>query len=166
MFKILIFINYNLYLCRIGCFIQFSSLQLFAWLLVSRIKAIEFLRKIFDSLHLEKKVLVCVDRLFLIVVRNWSVYFKTKQATLVSLICVLLVLILNSNVLIQFGKDVEENGSRVTYCYPAIDPFTASWGLVSSSERDGTSGKRFDLQVSNLLSRSTRFCTRIYRPLF
>ena len=109
----------NLNSCRIGQFVQFTSLEISAWLLV----------------------LMSVDRLLTISVNSWKrIYSTPKRAALVGGLCCLLLIGLNINVLVLYGFENEiqaENTNtttKVTFCFPTSDPrsyFMSTWETVS-----------------------------------
>lgn len=82
--------------CKIGNYIQFSSLQIAAWFLV----------------------LISVDGVLSVYFRHWkTVHFKVNRAYMVSILVVLFFLLLNTNILVLFGYEAKFNDTVAIFCF-------------------------------------------------
>lgn len=82
--------------CKIGNYVQYSSLQIAAWFLV----------------------LISVDGVLSVYLRHWkTIHFKVSRAYWTSGILVAVFLIFNINVLVLFGQEVDFNGTVIMFCY-------------------------------------------------
>lgn len=96
-----VFISLNLltaglWLCKVGNFVQFASLQIAAWFLV----------------------LISVDGVMSVYFTHWkTIYFKPKRAYLASGAVILLFLLINSNILFLFGYEANLNGTHLMFCF-------------------------------------------------
>nr|QVK45791.1 G protein-coupled receptor [Proales similis] len=89
-------LNYSLFVCKFGSFVQFSSLQISAWILV----------------------LISLDQYLSVRVKHWrTIYFKESRPLLAAASLTLLILLLNSNVLFTFGLQIEANNQTQVICY-------------------------------------------------
>lgn len=82
--------------CKIGSYVQFSSLQISAWFLV----------------------LISVDGVLSVYFRHWkTIYFKASRAYWASGVLIAVILLLNVNILVLFGYEVDFNGTIVVFCF-------------------------------------------------
>nr|QVK45790.1 G protein-coupled receptor [Proales similis] len=90
----------NLKVCRIGTFVQLSTLQLSAWFLVA----------------------CSVEQYLSVKINHWrTVHFKMQQAVRVSILLIIIILLLNSHMLLTYGVERQEGNQSVTYCYSRSD---------------------------------------------
>nr|QVK45788.1 G protein-coupled receptor [Proales similis] len=90
----------SLPVCRIGTYIQLSTLQLSAWFLVA----------------------TSVEQYLSVRVNHWrTLHFKMPQAIRVSLLLVAVAFLLNSHMLVTYGVQRQEANQTVTYCYARSD---------------------------------------------
>jgi hypothetical protein len=99
----------SVWLCRIGNYVQFSSLQITAWFLV----------------------VISLERVLSVFFKHWrSIHFKSHQALLVSIVLVLFFLIINLNILFLFGFEVATSSNNSTinvYCFEVIEHPNTTW---------------------------------------
>ena len=140
-YDIMDLINYNLYSCRIGTFIQYSSLQSSAWLLVS--PSWQPLLKIYNQNFVKTlslsifQVLLSLDRLSSLLRINWKRMLTPKRAIRVCFACVIAFIAFNFHILFLHGEQLNINGTMKTFCYSIGDKgtaFTATWNLVSCKQ--------------------------------
>jgi hypothetical protein len=106
--------NFNLYLCKCMSFVQLTSLQISAWVLV----------------------LISVERYFSVHFVSWKqAYFRYQTALITVSILSLALIAINTHVLFTFGYIRVENGTQTVQCYTTPDvPSTAImaiWATVS-----------------------------------
>nr|QVK45789.1 G protein-coupled receptor [Proales similis] len=90
----------SLPVCRIGTYIQLSTLQLSAWFLVA----------------------TSVEQYLSVRVNHWrTLHFKMPQAIRVSLLLMAVAFLLNSHMLVTYGVQRQEANQTVTYCYAHVD---------------------------------------------
>lgn len=100
-------LNEGIWFCKVGNFIQFSSLELIAWFMV----------------------LVSIDRTLSVYVRLWRAsLFKAKQAYWVSFILSAFILLMNINILVLFGYEANMNGTIVPICFK-LDQFPQTYWM-------------------------------------
>jgi hypothetical protein len=96
--------NYSMISCKLGDWIQFSSLQTSAWILV----------------------LISIDRYLIFRIKNWqTIYFTNRIANMCGFTLTLIVFLINSNVIFTFGYELETimNGTKLmktTQCFTTI----------------------------------------------
>ena len=105
--------NLNRLSCKLGMFVQFTSLQSSAWLLVA----------------------MSLDRLMSVWISHWKlVYFKPTQAFMASIAVLVLFMLVNLNVPFTFSHDITVNGTTKIQCFATSDPATywmQTWEIVS-----------------------------------
>ncbi|RMZ93892.1 FMRFamide receptor-like [Brachionus plicatilis] len=107
-------LSLHMYVCKAGNYLQFTSLQISAWILV---------------------VFISFDRFLSIQIKHWkNIYFGTKRALIVALSITALVLLVNVNILFTFGYDTVIGNSSVSFCfevdgYPSTRWMTV-WGQI------------------------------------
>lgn len=106
--------NLSLYVCKIGMFVQFSSLQYSAWMLV----------------------IMSLDRYFTVRIATWKTsYLTATRATALGYILFALIFLLQSNVLFTFGYEKTVNNSIEILCYHSENlestKWMSTWGSVS-----------------------------------
>lgn len=80
------YLNINIYECKIGMFIQFTSLQASAWILV----------------------LISIEQYLSVKVKHWrTIYFKPKRAYITVTCLVLFFVAFNFNIFFTFGFEVQ-----------------------------------------------------------
>ncbi|CAF1124331.1 unnamed protein product [Brachionus calyciflorus] len=103
----------NKYFCKIGNFIQFTSLQISAWILV----------------------IITFDRYLSIQIKNWKrVYFNSKKAYVLVLSLISFLIAINSNIIFTFGYDTILGNVSVSFCFE-VEGFPSTkwmtiWGKV------------------------------------
>ncbi len=86
----------GLWVCKIGNYTQFASLQLAAWFLV----------------------LISADRVFSVYLKHWkTIYFKPRRAIITSIATTIFFLCTNSNILFTFGYEAWDNGTYNNFCF-------------------------------------------------
>ena len=105
--------NLNKLSCKFGMYVQFTSLQISAWLLVA----------------------MSIDRLMSVWISRWRIsYFKKRQAIISSLTVLLLIMVINLNVPFTYSHDIVVNGTAKIQCFATSDPKThwmQVWEMVS-----------------------------------
>lgn len=120
----------NMYVCKVGNYLQFTSLQISAWILVifSYYEEIKF----FDFLN---KVLISFDRYMSIQIKHWKkIYFSFNRAFLAVFSIIIFLLLANINILFTFGYDTVIGNSSVSLCFE-VDGFSSThwmtvWGKI------------------------------------
>ncbi|CAF0713623.1 unnamed protein product [Brachionus calyciflorus] len=80
------FLNINVYECKISMFVQFTSLEICAWILV----------------------LISLEQYLCVKVQHWrTIHFKTKRAHITVLFLVLFFIALHFNIFFTFGFEVD-----------------------------------------------------------
>jgi hypothetical protein len=96
--------NYSMFSCKFGDWIQFSSLQASAWILV----------------------LISIDRYLIFRIKNWqTIHFTNRIANMCGFIIILIFFLINSNVIFTFGYELKTiiNGTiliKTTQCFTTI----------------------------------------------
>jgi hypothetical protein len=73
--------------------------------------------------------LISIDRLLIFKIKNWKKIYFTQGVAVISGLClVLLIFLINSNVLVTFGHQVESNGTILTQCFATIP--STYWMIV------------------------------------
>ena len=136
-YNIMDLINYSLYSCRIGTFIQFTSLQCSAWLLVSFVQKICNMGNT-NSLAFHElfifKVLLSLDRLASLLCIKWKNILTAKRAIWVGFVLVFSFIAINFQIFFLYGEQLKINGTLKTFCYSIKDEatlLTGKWGVVS-----------------------------------
>ncbi|CAF0935789.1 unnamed protein product [Brachionus calyciflorus] len=89
-------LNFNIIICKLFNFIQYSSSQSSAWILV----------------------LISVEQLLSVRFKLWrSKYFSRRKALLTVICLVGLIFLINSNILVFLGYQQEINGTLVDFCF-------------------------------------------------
>jgi hypothetical protein len=120
----------NVYSCKIGNWIQFSSLQSSAWILVSLKKdCLKSHFYYFFFFKIKTKVLMSLDRLLIFKINKWrTIYFTRRIATFTCLFLTLFIYLLNSNVIFTYGFELITNNTRMIHCY-TIKNFTSTYWM-------------------------------------
>ena len=108
--------NSSLMQCKLGSWLQFSSLQTSAWILVNMCdaKIKEIIKQTFTNL----KVFLSLDQYFSFKITKWrKIYFRKKTAEKLGLISTILFYFINSNVIITFGYEKNLNGTINIECF-------------------------------------------------
>jgi hypothetical protein len=96
----------GLWVCKIGNFVQFTSLQLAAWFLV----------------------LISADRVLGVYLKHWkTIYFKPRRAIIASIGTTILLLGTNSNILFTFGYEAWDNGTHYNFCFEVPGFPSTTW---------------------------------------
>jgi hypothetical protein len=125
--------NHSLFLCRFGSWIQFSSLQSSAWIIVI-LYLLLTLKLCYLFLFSISKTLISMDRYFLCKIKDWKkIYFTQGIANISGLILVMFIFLINSNILFTFGNQFESiNGTIITECFSSIPTdWISIWSNVS-----------------------------------
>ena len=85
-----------------------------------------------------------IDRLLSVNRIKWKNVFKSKQAAAVSLGCFAIIMLINSNVLILFGSELNINGTVTIMCFTGIND-SATWmdtwykvSLIMTNDKNST----------------------------
>lgn len=124
----------SIWSCKIGNFVQFTSLQISAWILVKKILGIFFLK--FGNSKKKFKVLISIERFLSVHIKHWKeVYFKPKQALILILGLISTLIVLNLNIIITFGYEKRISFNKtILFCfevegYPSTF-WMDTWGKV------------------------------------
>ena len=74
-----------------------------------------------------------LDRFFIVKIVRWKNYFKSKHAFWASIGCILVLMLINSNVFVLYGAQVEVNGTVMVKCVSDTSPETSwmsTWSLA------------------------------------
>ena len=94
------FLNSSYWLCKIGNYYQFTSLQISAWILI----------------------VISIDHNLSIRIKHWrKLYFTTNRAFICACLVVAFFLILNSSILVSFGHETIVNNTNKVICFYLSD---------------------------------------------
>lgn len=115
----------SLWVCKIGNFIQFSSLQCSAWILVNcrfNITVKTWVK------NWNFQVLICWDRFLSVRFNHWkAIHFKSPRPLITATCTVVAILLININILFTFGYDKFDGNKTFSYCYEIKDVPSTAW---------------------------------------